>query len=209
MQNIEQSDYEKELVMRAKDGDLDALNTLLIKHRPMIFSIAMTIFKKKSEADDATQEIMMRIQKKIASFRGDSTFAAWIYPISHNLCIDLVKKKNSYLKKTLYDSFNEDTDFVAELAVTSLNSSKVEREISVTKKARLHIHEALESLSEKHRKILIMREIEGLTYEEMAKILNVRVGTIMSRLSNARKYFQENLESMNVDKDIFYKLREE
>lgn len=197
----ERSDSELEIVKLAQAGDNDALNKLLTEYRPMIFATAMTIFRNKIDADDATQEIMVRISKKLHSFRGESSFAGWIYPVSHNLCIDLVKKKNSFDKKT---HFMEDNEVVEDLApVTVL---KLEREISATKKARLQIQEALESLSEKHRKIIIMREVDGMTYEEMAKVLNVEIGTIMSRLSNARKYFHENLRAIGIDEDVFYKL---
>lgn len=210
MQTLQQSELDKKLVKLAQEGDQNALNNLLAIHRPMIFSVAMTIFRNKPDAEDAAQEIMLRVQKKLSSYRGDSSFVSWLYPVAHNLCIDRVKQKNSYDKKTVQLDDENGKENVEDFNIAFKRvTSKYDREESFSKTARVRIQDALEALSEKHRQIILMREVDGMTYEQMAKILNVELGTIMSRLSNAREYFEHNLKSCGVTAETLFKLGDE
>lgn len=195
---------ENELVLKAQQGDVHSLNQILVLYRDTIFAIAMTIFKNRHDADDATQEIMIRIGKKLKSYRGDSSLGGWIYPVAQNLCIDLVKKRNNFERRHVS---TEDEPNLESKSVTQ-PAFKHDYDLSPVKKARRQIHKALESMSEKHRMILIMYSLEGLSYEQMAMSLNVPKGTIMSRLSNARYYFKQNLEIVGTDQEMFYKLRD-
>jgi RNA polymerase sigma-70 factor (ECF subfamily) len=178
------------LVERAQKGDRDAFRELVEMYQRKVYSICYGMLKNPDDSLDVSQEVFVKVYRNIDKFNQQSSFYTWLYRITVNMCIDHIRK-NQRVKKVEYDDgISREGDASEDYMLPSklgLNPDKVYGR----KELREKMLEALESLSEKHRTILIMREIDGLSYEEIADVLNISKGTVMSRLFHARKYFQD------------------
>ena len=146
--------------------------------------------KKKNRI--SKKEVMPRYLEK---FNRESSFYTWLYRITVNMCIDYIRK-NSKVQRVEYDDrlSHDSGDIEGEEHILPSRLGIHPDKVYGRKELREKMLEALESLSEKHRTILILREVEGLSYEEIAEVLNISKGTVMSRLFHARRYFQEAIK---------------
>lgn len=188
---VEDGDFE--LVARVQEGDRDAFKELVERYQRKVYSICYGMLKNPDDSLDVSQEVFIKVYRYIEKFNRESSFYTWLYRITVNMCIDHIRK-NSRAKKVEYDdrlSHDGDTegDDMLLPSTMGINPDRVYGR----KELRQKMAEALETLSEKHRTILVLREVEGLTYEELADVLNISKGTVMSRLYHARRYFQAAL----------------
>jgi RNA polymerase sigma-70 factor (ECF subfamily) len=177
------------LVARAVDGDSRAFRLLVVRHQARAFRTALSILKHEEDARDVAQDAFVKIFTKLDSFRGQAAFTTWLHRIVSNLCIDRIRRAKRR-REVEYDdgraTGSQDTVRGPTLATLYLDGPGRALERS---ELREHMGSALASLSEAHRDILVMREVEGLSYEELAETLGVAKGTVMSRLFHARKNF--------------------
>ena len=175
------------LVKRCKKGDDAAFAELVERYQRKVFSIALGMVKNQEDAMDITQDAFVKVHRYLNDFQGTSSFYTWLYRIVFHLAIDHMRKeaRRTY---TEYDerigtqnSSNEKSRFMANRS--DLNPSKVVGRKELADK----IQDAIAELPPYHRAVIIMREIEGLSYTEMAKVLQVSKGTVMSRLHHARQ----------------------
>jgi RNA polymerase sigma-70 factor (ECF subfamily) len=183
---VEQDDTE--LVELAQKGDRDAFRQLVERYQRRVYSICYGMLKNADDSMDVSQEVFVKVYRYLEKFNFQSSFYTWLYRITVNMCIDHIRK-NQRVKKVEYDDgiSREDGDEHTLPSTLGLNPDKVYGR----KELRAKMLEALDSLGEKHRTILILREVDGLSYEEIADVLNISKGTVMSRLFHARRYFQE------------------
>lgn len=178
------------LVENAQKGDRDAFRELVERYQRKVYSICYGMLKNADDSLDVSQEVFIKVYRNIDKFNQQSSFYTWLYRITVNMCIDHIRK-NKRAKNVEYDdAISREGDGGDDFMMPSklgLNPDKVYGR----KELREKMLEALESLSEKHRTILILREVDGLSYEEIADVLNISKGTVMSRLFHARKYFQD------------------
>lgn len=183
-----------ELVDRIQAQDREAFKELVEKYQRKVYSICYGMLKDSESSMDVSQEVFIKVYRYIDKFNRDSSFYTWLYRITVNMCIDYIRK-NSRVQKVEYDDRiahegdNEGEDYITPSRL-GINPDKVYGR----KELRQKMLEALETLTEKHRTILILREVEGLSYEELAEVLDISKGTVMSRLYHARRYFQEALK---------------
>jgi len=182
-----------ELVRRAQKGDVKAFEELLGRYRRKVFGLAMGMVGNRDDAMDVMQDAFVRVYRHLGSFQGDSSFYTWVYRITMNLCIDHVRKAGRMRAAPYEDRLAHE---VAEGGGVPIVS--VRHDVNPEKAARRHevmekLVAALETLPRHHRQVIVMREFEGLTYEEMAQVLQVPKGTIMSRLFHARHKLQKAL----------------
>jgi len=180
------------LVAKAQAGDMLAFRELVEAYQHRVFKMALGMLGNEEDARDVVQDGFLKAYKKLDTFKGQSTFYTWLYRIVMNLSIDLSRKK--YRKSEILKGDNYSLD----LAVNNLDTGtklgiknpeqEVERQELGNK-----IKIALANLSPAHREVIILREIDGLSYAEMAKVIQCTEGTIMSRLHHARKKLQEEL----------------
>ncbi len=191
-----------QIVELAQQGDRDAFRELVERYQRKVYSICYGMLKNPDDSLDVSQEVFIKVYRNIEKFNQQSSFYTWLYRITVNMCIDHIRK-NKRVKIVEYDDAisregNGGNDFLLPSKL-GLHPDKVYGR----KELREKMLEALESLGEKHRTILILREIDGLSYEEIADVLNISKGTVMSRLFHARKYFQEAIsEYLGGDLDI-------
>jgi RNA polymerase sigma-70 factor (ECF subfamily) len=183
-----------DLVRRVQAGDKAAFRALFDKYHRRAFAVAMGVVKNEDDALDAVQEAFVKVHKNIHKFQGSSSFYTWLYRIVMNVSIDHIRKttrrkSQDFDERALHEESAVAGDGALVPTVTNANPGKaaLRRELGGA------IQAALETLPEHHRAVIVLREIEGMSYEEMAVTLEVPKGTIMSRLFHARKKMQEAL----------------
>ena len=186
---------ERQLVRRAKRGDEKAFRTLMERYRRKVFSIAYGMVHNPEAAYDISQEVFIKVFRYLGSFQGTSSFYPWLYRISVNLSIDWLRKQGRTSLVDFDDSLlRREPDGAEALVVPKLQDGDPFKALD-RKELREQIAKAFESLSEKHRAVLLLREVEGLSYDEIARALKIHKGTVMSRLHHARRNLQRTLRS--------------
>lgn len=185
---------DSELVDRAQEGDREAFQTLVERYQEKVYSICYGKVKDEQDAKDVSQDVFVKIFRYIENFNQESSFYTWLYRITVNTCIDYLRKQSRRKEVDYDDTIQTDEEVEGnELLMPSKLGINPDKELG-RKELRKKMLEALDTLSEKHRTILTLREVEGLSYKEMAEVLEISKGTVMSRLYHARQYFQEALE---------------
>ena len=157
-----------------------------------IYSICRKLAGNDSDADDATQEALLSIVRKISSFKGDSKFSTWAYRIATNACLDLIRKRNRRPRL----SFSETTE-------SSYSSERSRPSMEDQISDRLLIEEALHSLPDEFRIPLILRDQTGMSYKEVANVLSLPEGTVKSRIARARARLKvEIFGNQNEDQNV-------
>jgi RNA polymerase sigma-70 factor (ECF subfamily) len=184
---------EKQLVKKAKGGDENAFRILMERYKQKVFSIAYGMVRNPESAMDISQEVFIKVYRYLGGFQGSSSFYTWLYRITVNLSIDYIRKVSKRDMVDYNDSLQRrDPDgFEALVVPTMLDQCPLDS--FERKELRQHISKAFEALSEDHRAVLLLREIEGLSYQEIARIQKINKGTVMSRLHHARSNFQNAL----------------
>ncbi len=185
---------DRALVERVQAGDKEAFRMLVERHQRRAFSIAMSLVRDENDARELVQDAFLRVYKNIGSFQGQSSFFTWLYRIITNLSIDLIRKPGRQVaeldeNRVGTDSENPSKDFPFLSRIDGADPADVVRRGEIASRLR----EALAALPDYHRGVILMREIEGLSYEEMAQAMGVSKGTIMSRLFHARQKLQKAL----------------
>ncbi len=183
-----------DLVRRVQAGDARAFRALFDKYHRRAFAVAMGVVKNQDDALDAVQEAFVKVHKNIHKFEGSSSFYTWLYRIVMNVSIDHVRRTSrrkslDFDERTLHEESDVAGDGALVPNVTDANPGKA----ALRRELGSAIERALQGLPEHHRAVIVLREIEGMSYEEMAEALDVPKGTIMSRLFHARKKMQEAL----------------
>lgn len=184
---------DKQLVERAQKGDGRAFEALVRKYQRRVFRLAFGMVKNQEDAMDVSQEAFVRVHKHLATFKGEASFYTWVYRITKNLCIDHLRRSRG--DKVEYDdTLARDEGAGVALGLQGQSGSLNPAKEALRGELGGKISEALAELSENHREILLLRELEGLAYEELAETLEIKKGTVMSRLFHARKKMQEILK---------------
>lgn len=169
---------EQELVGRARQGDQDAFARLVEANQNKIYSLAVRMTGNPEDGADLAQEAFLRAWRTLPSFQGDSSFATWLYRLASNLCIDFLRREKRRGTALSLD----DEDAPIDLPDHSADPhGKAER-----RELRAAVGQALLKLSDEHRQILVLRELEGLSYTEIAGRLGLSEGTVKSRIARAR-----------------------
>jgi len=177
------------LVQRAKAGEAAAFRTLVVRHQRKVYAVALGIVKDRDQAWDVSQEAFVRAHQHLAEFQGDASFSTWVLRITTHVAIDSVRRERSAQKDDVDEVRETDLQGGGEgILATSLGTNPHEN--ALRREMMEKIQEALAQLPEKHRTILVLREVEGLSYEELAERLDIHKGTVMSRLFHARKKMQ-------------------
>ena len=190
---------EREWVARARTGDEEAFGMLMRTHYDPVFRLVNSMLRDEHSARDVCQEIWLTVWKHIGSFRGDAKFSTWVHPIATRRAIDHLRGRKRWLNRFI--PFLSDTSegtaeesggdrVVAAAEATEASDPRQDLE-QHEKTARFE--RAIASLPPKHRAVLALREIQGLSYDEIAENLGIARGTVMSRLFHARRLLVQKL----------------
>lgn len=174
---------------RAQRGDDAAFRELVERHQRRAFAVAVALVRDEHDAREIVQEAFLRVHRGLRSFTGGSAFFTWLYRIVHNLSIDLVRRPSRR------DSGREQRVRLGEEDIPLLSRVEGADPAATVRRNEIasRVAEALDALPPYHRGVIVMRELEGLSYEEMAQVMGVSKGTIMSRLFHARQKLQRAL----------------
>ncbi len=183
---------DRSLVSRARAGEADAFRALVVRYQRKVYALALGIVRDPDLAWDVAQETFVRVHGHLAEFEGKSAFGTWVFRIATHLAIDAVRKERTGRREEM-DDVDEAAVAEAGEGILSTGLGNDPRESALRRELAGKMTEALESLPEKHRTILVLREVEGLSYEELAERLGIHKGTVMSRLFHARRKMQAAL----------------
>ncbi len=184
-------DPDKDLVDSARKGDTAAFDELVLKHTSRLYGLVYHMTSNHEDTNDLLQDIFAKAYRSLKRFRGKSSFYTWIYSIAVNMTLNFLKKRARQRKLSLDDvdsGIQNDPDYIEATA-----SSSPVREVNIHElQERLNV--AMMELSEDHRAVVTMYDIQGLPHAEISKILGVSEGTIRSRLFYAHRQLQNYLE---------------
>jgi RNA polymerase sigma-70 factor (ECF subfamily) len=189
----ESAPEDRALVERCQAGDLEAFEALVGRYRQRVYSLAYSMVRNEQDATDLCQETFVKAWQAIRGFKKNASFYTWLYRITTNLCIDLVRKRDRRPNVALEDGVEPQLHANVEVAPSNRPSPTEELR---RKELREQIDAALAELSPEHRAVIQLREFEGLEYAEIAKAVGCQIGTVMSRLHYARKHLQKLLKEL-------------
>jgi RNA polymerase sigma-70 factor (ECF subfamily) len=187
---------DSELVRRVAGGDRDAYRALFDKYHGRVLSLAYDVLRSREEAQDVAQEAFVKAYLSLPEFKGDSTFYTWLYRIAYNLAIDVKRKiaRRGGPTAEFEESHALDKDGFSASLVGHVQGPHA---ALYQKQQHELIKRALATLTEEHRTTIVLREVDGLSYEEIAKVTGASLGTVMSRLFYARKKLQKVLHEVD------------
>jgi RNA polymerase sigma-70 factor (ECF subfamily) len=182
------------LVNRFKNGDQAAFDEMVSRYWDRIYSMVHQLLRNQQDAEEVTQDAFIRAHRGLVNFRGESAFSTWLYQIATNLA------RNRYWywwrrKRDKTVSFDAPVSAENDTTLADIIPAEVESpdDITVTSEFVMRISRGMEKLSTKHREILTLRNVKNMTYEEIAKILHISVGTVKSRIARARDSLRSKL----------------
>ena len=184
--------HDDELILRLQRGDEWAFQLLVRRFRKKIFSIAFGITLDAEESQDIVQEVLLQVYRSIGSFRADASLSTWLHRITVNRCLNW-KRRWARRFKWLHVSTDSSDDQPAIEPPSELPSPESRLAHAQT---RQQIDNALKLLPEQARVVFVLRELEGLSYEEIAEATNTKLGTVRSRLFHARQRLKEILQPL-------------
>ena len=195
------SDYEvsdHEVVLRARDGDHEAFRILVKRHETRVHALALRLLRDPDWAQDAVQEAFIKAYRALRKFEGRSAFGTWMYRLTYNHCLDMRRAD----KSGRYVEWEEERTLGADIGASDspalASSIRGPGEEMERGELREQLQKAIETLPEPIRQTLVMREVDGLRYGEIADLLEIPKGTVMSRLFHARKRLREVLREQGV-----------
>jgi RNA polymerase sigma factor (sigma-70 family) len=183
-------EHESELVRRARKGDLQAYDDLVKRYQERIYATIYHMTSNHEDANDLAQDSFIKAFQALKSFKGGSTFYTWLYRIAVNKTINFLKQRKNRTHMSLNDiDFNaeHDSDLIA------LISEKTPRRDAGLNELQKKLNEALLKLSEPHRLVVVLHDVQGQSHEEIAEIMDCNIGTVRSRLFYARQQMQAEL----------------
>ena len=176
-------EYEQYCIQRVLAGDANAFEPLVQAYEKTVYNLALRTLGNVQDAEDVTQEAFLKAYRSLSGYRGDSKFSVWLYRIVSNLCLDLLRAK----KRRPTQSLSVENDEGEEEILDVPDEQFSPEHLLDRKLTRESVQRGLASLPDEARQILLLREIQGLSYEEIGRVLELDPGTVKSRIFRARK----------------------
>ena len=174
--------FENEIIRSVLRGNVNDFEKLVTAYEKNVYNIALRMVGDPDDAADMTQETFIKAYRALSSFRGDSKFSSWLYRIASNVCLDFLRSRSRHPQVSL-STVDED-----DRATFELPDMRQNPEEQLMKKLSMEaVRRGLEQLPEQQRQILVLRELGGLSYAELAQTLGLEEGTVKSRIFRARK----------------------
>ncbi len=176
-------DIDSRILKKAIAGDMDAFEHIVKKYEKLVYNIAYKMFRNPEDAKDISQEVFIKIFKNISKCSDTKTLKSWICTITSNTCIDELRKRKGKNILSLEQTIETDE---GEIPVQLARSDETPEDVLLLTEKQLEIKNALDRLPEQYKLLIVLRDMEGLSYNELADVTNANLGTIKSRLSRAR-----------------------
>ena len=178
---------EQRLVAAARGGDEGAFETLVRLYEKRVFALAVRMCGSREDAAEASQEAFLAAWQGLAFFRGESSFSTWLYRLTSNACVDLLRREGRH-RAAAGPSLDD-----GEAGLDVPDQTLSPQDEAERRELREAIDRGLEALTPEHRQVLVLREMHQLSYDEIADVLSLDVGTVKSRISRARKQLRNFL----------------
>lgn len=187
--------HDELLVERAKRGDVAAFEQLIAQYEKKVYNLAFRLTGNHEDASDVAQEAFIRVYNSLPEFRGDSSFATWLYRIVNNVGMDELRKRKRQRATSLDDTVTvEDGEMTRQLADSAGGPEQALERVE-TQRA---VQESINSLDEEYRMVVVMCDLQGYSYNEIAETLGINLGTVKSRLHRARQALKEKFSSLEL-----------
>lgn len=183
------TDSEKLWLARSREGDVESFEKLIERYQKTAYNVALRMMHHEEDAKDATQEALIKAFRSIQSFRGDSGFSTWLYRILVNTCKDELRKRRG---NTVSLEQGRQTESGYE-AIDLADVTFAPEEVLKNQDTRQTINTAIQALPEQNRTAVILRDVQGYSYEDIGILLGCPVGTVKSRINRGRQLLKESL----------------
>ncbi|MBW1981911.1 MAG: sigma-70 family RNA polymerase sigma factor [Deltaproteobacteria bacterium] len=185
---------EKALVSRCRRGDREAFTRLMQRYERQIYNFVYRMLGNEQEAEDLTQDVFVAAFRGISSFRGASRFSTWLYRIALNQTRNRIKylSRRQLLRRD-YERVNPDNPYSQDSVEQLIDTRPTPEQMAVARNLAWQVQDCLNQLPEQFREILVLRDVQGFSYEELCSMLSLNLGTVKSRLHRARIALQECL----------------
>ena len=185
------------LMDRCRRGDPDALECLVLKYQKRLYNVILRICPNPDDAAELTQETFVKIIENVGTFKGKSRFYTWAFRIAVNLTLNHCRRANKLGMRSLDAEEGEGNDRTSQVLRDFLADGRAPDPAAVAQNQELCrvVTESLGKLDDDHRTAIVLRDIEGMSYAQMAQVLDVELGTVRSRLSRARGHFRQIMEA--------------
>ena len=187
-----EADSDIDVVRRVQSGDVAAFDLLVLKYRGRIYSVVYNLTSNREDAADLTQDAFIKSFQSINRFQGQSSFFTWLYRIAVNSTLTHLRK-NRLRTFFSFEKINEDDKVSAEVIAALTDGTGADHE-TFARELQEKLNEAMQKLSIRHRTVITLFEIDGLSHQEIAEIMNCSVGTVRSRLHYAKQLLQSELQ---------------
>lgn len=185
MIGLQNAPDERELVRRASQGDESAFELLMRTHESRMYAVALRMCANREDAQDCLQEAMLRIYRAMSNFKFQSSFATWAYRITMNTCLDELRRRKLRTATSL--------DVLLDTGWSPTDDGETPEQYSIASEQRRMLERAIADLPEDMRAAIVLRDVQGFSYDEIARMLEANVGTIKSRISRGREKLREVL----------------
>ena len=177
---------EQDMLERAARGDAAAFNQLMEQHERRMYAVALRMCGNREDAQDCLQEAMLRVYRAIGGFKGQSSFSTWVYRITMNTCLDELRRKKNRQNTSL--------DNLRDMGWSPADETNAPEKQAMRSELRRNLNRAIRELPEEMRAAVVLRDIQGFSYDEIARMLEINVGTIKSRISRGREKLREKMK---------------
>ncbi len=184
-------EVERELLRKCRAGDWDAYEPIVRAYESRVYGLALGLVRNPEDARDLTQDSFVRAFQAMKLYDPDRPFVGWLLRICRNLCIDFLRRRRPLVRV-------DDQDMDGQKVQLPDPHARTDRE-SIAHETRSHVWEAMGRISDEHREVLVLKDLQDLEYAEVARILNIPQGTVASRVYYARRALRETLEAMGVE----------
>lgn len=189
---------EEQLIRRAQQSDNEAFEQLLLLHQKKVYNLCLRMAANPDDALDLSQEAFIKAWRALGQYQFEASFSTWLFRLTSNVCIDFLRRKKRRQETSLTESY-DDSDEGEEFSLP--DTAPLPEEQAITNETKIELAQAMERLGPEHREILQLRVVENLPYEQIAEILDIRVGTVKSRLARARLSLRKILKAGNYFSD--------
>ena len=184
------SDIDIHLIKKCVDGDIKSFEQLIAKYEKNAFAMALRYLGNYDDASDVTQEALIKVYRNISKFRFESSFTTWLYRIVINTSKDFLKKRAREKNISIEDN---QLDFPVE------SEKGAPEKVAESEEVKSEVHKALDNINENYRLAIVLKDIQGFTYDEISNILEIPIGTVRSRISRGRGELKKELLRQNPD----------